>query len=164
VYGFLKYFPLAALLVLSAACSHKVRIIPKDEMTDIFADMLMADAWITAHPSAKKQADTTLVYDPIFEKYGYDRDDYQKSVAYYLLDPDDMEKMFKVIQDRFDARIKVLERQVEFEDSVNEIKGQLPAYVPEHFCLDSLGRDSLSWWRRFAADTVAYVINDGITG
>ena len=72
--------PLALAAVSFVSCGGDVKVIPKDEMAEIYAEMLLMDQWIAAHPQARRTADTSFVYEPIFEKYGYTSDDYRSSV------------------------------------------------------------------------------------
>lgn len=53
--------------------------------------------------------DTTLYYEPVFNKYGYTTDDYLHSVDYYISDP---ERFSRIL----DKSVKILEeKQAEIE-------------------------------------------------
>lgn len=85
-----KYIVVAlAALLLLASCASKSehKIISKKDFAKIYAEMFICDQWINVNHRYTKIADTTLVYEPIFEKYGYTTDDYLASVDYYLYDP-----------------------------------------------------------------------------
>lgn len=75
----------AALLV--AGCG-RAEVIPEKDMTEIYVDMFIADQWLRDHDEEKERADTTLFFDPVFRKYGYTFEDYDKSVSYYVAHPD----------------------------------------------------------------------------
>ena len=77
----------AVLLSLIGCSCDSARIISRGDMAEIYAEMLMADQWVAEHSKTRKQADTSLVYEPIFQKYGYDTEDYRASVAHYMKDP-----------------------------------------------------------------------------
>ena len=77
-----------AALLLMISCGGDGRVIPKKKMSEIYADMFTADQWISQNYKASRVADTTMVYEAIFEKYGYDSEDYRKSVDHYIQDPD----------------------------------------------------------------------------
>lgn len=101
----LSYLLAALLLTLSlVSCNRRGRIIPREKMADIYADMLLADQWLVDHPEARKTADTTFFYEPIFEKYGYSSRDYDASLNHYLKNPDKFATLI------IDAR-KSLERE-----------------------------------------------------
>lgn len=83
------FMPLAVLcLALTFSCSGGGKVIPKKKMVRIYADMFVADQWLNQNYKAERVADTSFVYEAIFEKYGYDSEDYRASVDYYIQDPD----------------------------------------------------------------------------
>ena len=67
-----KILAIAFLLVLALSCARTGRVIPEEKFSDIYAEMLLADQWISSNLKARRVADTTLFYAPILEKYGYD--------------------------------------------------------------------------------------------
>ena len=77
----------AVLAVALASCSDKPKVIPARKMKKIYREMFMADQWVLKNPAKKRKADTTWLYEPIFEKYGYTVEDYRYSVDHYLNDP-----------------------------------------------------------------------------
>lgn len=107
------FMPLAVLcLALTFSCSGGGKVIPKKKMVRIYADMFVADQWLNQNYKAERVADTSFVYEAIFEKYGYDSEDYRASVDYYIQDPD-----------RF-ARI-LRQTVLELEDRMDEQKAEL---------------------------------------
>ena len=103
----LKAHILLMLVIVLAAvsCSRKeARVIPASKMSKIYADMVIADQWIRSD-GRTLHADTTLVYEPIFNKYGYTTEDYRKSVSHYLRKPGDFADIFE------DAR-SILQKQI----------------------------------------------------
>ena len=72
----------AAALLLLAGCGGK-KVIPADKLADIYADMFLADQWLRDHPDSRELADSSLFYDPIFERYGYSFEDFDYSMQYY---------------------------------------------------------------------------------
>lgn len=79
---------LSAILLLLSSCMHRVRVIPRDKFAKIYAEMYASDQWIASNPQERDLAETTWIYGPILKKYGYTLEDYQKSVRYYLQDPE----------------------------------------------------------------------------
>ena len=67
-----KALHIVLLLVLATACGP--RIISRGDMTDIMRDILLQDQQIKQDYSLRRQADTSLVYEAVFEKYGYNMD------------------------------------------------------------------------------------------
>ena len=96
---------LAVLLVLLSCSRKHPRIIPPSTMSKIYADMVVADQWIRSGHNNYLRADTSLVYDPIFEKYGYTMEDYRASAGKYLRKPGEFADIFE------DAR-SILQKQI----------------------------------------------------
>ncbi len=104
------------VLVLAVAASCGPRKIPRSDMERIMADIFIQDQQIKSDGTLRRQADTSLVYEGIFESYGYNTDDYLYSVEYYLQDPARMEKIMGKVADRLESEIKVVEKEVELEN------------------------------------------------
>lgn len=75
---------LAVVLAGICACGHRGRVIPENKMVRIYHDIFLADQWVRDHPDARVAADTTLLFDPIFRRYGCSFEDYDRTVQYYL--------------------------------------------------------------------------------
>ncbi|MGN1220408.1 MAG: DUF4296 domain-containing protein, partial [Candidatus Cryptobacteroides sp.] len=60
--------------------------------------------------SVKRMADTSLVYEPILEKYGYSSADYRKSVETYMDDPERYSRILRTTAEILDKRIKELQQ------------------------------------------------------
>jgi len=112
---------IAAALVLAAclcSCGGEGKVIPRNKMARIYAEMFLADAWLNeAKPEARFKTDTTAFYEPIFEEYGYTIEDYWTSVSYYLLDPDRFSRIVRKSNAMLTAELKVLEKLKEEEAS-----------------------------------------------
>ena len=111
---------LAALVLAACLCScgREGRVIPRNKMARIYAEMFLADAWlIEASPEARVKADTMAFYEPIFEEYGYTIEDYWTSVSHYLLDPDRFSRIVKRSNAMLTAELKALEKAREEEQS-----------------------------------------------
>ena len=68
------------VLVMAAACGpHRI---PRDDMEDILYRMLVQDQQIKQNPQLRRQADTMLVYEGIFQAYGFNTDDFLYSLEY----------------------------------------------------------------------------------
>ena len=145
---------LGAVLLLAGSCSRGGRIIPRKAMEDIYYDMFLADQWLMDHSAARKVADTTLFYEPIFREHGYSFKDFDKSVTHYLRDPEKFAKMLKNVSVRLEKKQKALEAVKAAIDAYSEPGG----YVSSAFTADSLvWADSLVFWARpsVAADSLA---------
>ena len=93
-------------------------VIEKDDMAQIYAEMLITDQWINSNLGVRRVADTSLVYEPILKKYGYTSESYRKSVEYYLQDPDTYAEIMTETIKILDAKLAGLnERKQKMEEA-----------------------------------------------
>ncbi|MGM9737044.1 MAG: DUF4296 domain-containing protein [Candidatus Cryptobacteroides sp.] len=159
----------AALTVFS--CGERGKVIPRDDLADIYAEMFLADQWLRDNYAESKIADTSLVYAPILENHGYKAIDYVTSVNHYMEDPESFGKILEDVKDILQKRIDELtveERRQSRLDSIRRAIEAMPFRRAEIFLGD--GRDSVRkdtvWivpdstglyeWRRILPDTVYY--------
>ena len=109
----MKRFLHIVLVLLVAVACQRTRIIPKDTLTDIYTDMFLADQKVREQNIPPSQMDTMLVYEAVFEKYGYDTEDYLNSVRYYLKDPERFAKVFESVAKRLEGEVKALDKIIE---------------------------------------------------
>lgn len=134
--------PLVLLLLLPGGCAKRGRVIPAKTMSEIYAEMFLADQWLNDHSGAKRIADTSDFYGPIFEKYGYSFKDYDRSVNHYLDNPKKytgiMEKCTKILNDRLDLLRK--------EEKRRNLLKEIERYLKEH-ALEPIDfeKDSILW-------------------
>ncbi|MCR5351824.1 MAG: DUF4296 domain-containing protein [Bacteroidales bacterium] len=132
---------LAFLMAMLCGCNRRARIIPADKFSRIYQDMFVADQWIRDHPDARPVADTTLVFDPIFSRYGYSFEDYDRSVHYYL----DRPEQYSKILDRVSERLhKEGERLQQAADVLTAREVELSSYR-KGFVRRNFSTDSLRW-------------------
>lgn len=132
---------LAALLAMLCGCGRRARVIPAEKLTRIYHDMFLADQWIRDNPEARKVADTTLFFDPIFRRYGYDFEDYDRTVHYYLDHP---EKYSKILTRASDRLRKEGERMQHEADLITAREVELAAYR-RGYTRQDFSSDSLRW-------------------
>ena len=118
-----RFLHIVLVLVAAAACQNP-RIIPKDTLTDIYEDMFLADQLVRERNLPQPQMDTLLVYEAVFNKYGYNTDDYLNSVRYYLKDPERFAKVFDEVNRRLEAKVKDLDRLIEFRQRLDERRAE----------------------------------------
>lgn len=118
------------VLFLSSCGRDRVKVIPRDDLAQIYAEMLMTDQWILNTPNVRLIADTSLVYEPILEKYGYDSDDYRKSVDEYMNDPERFAKILRETGSLLDVRLKELEARKEEMNRREELRLAAQKYRP----------------------------------
>lgn len=104
---------IVCLLALVVSCHKGPRRIPRGDMEDIMMQVLLQDQYLKQHRELRKQADTTLVYEGIFESFGYDTDDFLASLEYYLEDASRMAKIMEKVESRLMVKVKEAEKEVE---------------------------------------------------
>jgi hypothetical protein len=91
------------LLAFVVSCAGE-GIIPRAKLINIMIDMHIADGLksrsVNMPSEFSVQRDSVALYGPIFAKYGYDIDDFNKSVDYYAGNPHEMKEMYDVILKR----------------------------------------------------------------
>ena len=108
--GHILVFVLLALTVLSCG---KARVIPRGKLVDIYAEMFLTDQWLRDNQDVKKTADTLLVYEPIFNRYGYTTDDYLKTVEHYMREPDKYAKILKNTAKKLEKKEKEIQKTID---------------------------------------------------
>ena len=129
-----RIMALSLLLVLALGCGHRGRVIPEDKFADIYADMLLADQWLSSNPKARRVADTTLFYAPILESYGYNVLDYNASVRHYMKKPEKFAAIISSSSKQLSAYAKRLQA---VEDEMKS-RYKLPPYKKVDFSRDTV--------------------------
>lgn len=123
----MKRFP-AYLVVLAlavglslASCGKKERVIPREKMAEIYAEMYVLDQWLDENRSLRREAETSLVYAPVLDKYGYTYDDYLNSVNVYMKDPTRYSRILRRTSEILGSRLTELkvEKKAQ-EDALKE--------------------------------------------
>ena len=126
-----RFLHIVLVLVVAVACQGP-RVIPKDTLEDIYMDMFLADQRVREENIPLAQMDTLLLYEAIFEKYGFDTDDYLNSVRHYLKDPEHFAKVFENVAKRLEGKLDALDKIIEHQ---NWVASQMGAKRPQ---LDSI--------------------------
>ena len=112
----MRHFPayLVALLALVSAlvsCGKNGRVIPKEKMAEIYAEMYVMDQWLDDNRSLRREADTSLVYAPVLDRYGYTYDDYLNSVSTYMKDPTRYSRILRRTSEILNGRLAELKAE-----------------------------------------------------
>lgn len=103
---------LLVLLMLLPSCGgRKDKVIPRSKLAEIYAEMMLVDQWMIANPTFRQQADTSLVYEPILNEYGYTSADYRKSVDVYMNDPERFARILRTTAQVLDRKLLALQAQ-----------------------------------------------------
>lgn len=126
-----RFLHIVLVLVTVAACQGP-RVIPKNTLTDIYEEMFLADQQVRERNLPRAQMDTLLVYEAVFNKYGYNTDDYLHSVRHYLKDPERFAKVFEEVAKRLEKEVDALDRLMDYEKELEEMRSR------KHPQLDSM--------------------------
>ena len=149
VRSIVRFFLPAAILASAvlSGCSSRAKGIPARKLSSIYAEMFLSDQWLRDHSAARRTADTTLFYEPVFRSYGYTTRDYDATVNYYLDHPEQYAKILHetvAILDKEATRLQKIKDRI---DGINEWNASIKGYVEKTFSLDSLHmRDSFLVW------------------
>lgn len=113
---------LSAALLIFSSCLKKEeeKVIPRSKLARIYAEMLLTDQWIQDTPAVKSVADTSLIYEPILEKYGYTKMDYLHTVDEYLDDPERFSRIWREASEILDERLKEAKKRREAMESAED--------------------------------------------
>lgn len=105
---------IVTVMVCICSCSEGGKVIPRSKLAKIYADMFVVDAWLTTAPYENRMAaDSTSVYEPIFNSYGYTTEDYLASVSHYLMDPDRFSRILKKSSHILDTDIEDIQKELD---------------------------------------------------
>lgn len=99
------------LLTLFSCSQKKERVIPRDRLSEIYAEMFVLDQWLDDNRDLRRTADTSLVYAPVLEKYGYTYDDYLRSVDFYMKDPTRYSRILRSSSEILNGRLSALKAE-----------------------------------------------------
>ncbi len=141
------------MFFLFSCSGEEGKVIPRDKFARIYAEMFVADQKIgMSDRKTRSMADTSYVYEPIFEKYGYDSDDYRASMAHYIKDADRYAKILREASSILEGEIAELKRQQAALAPLEEALVMRERYRPEKvFYMTGVGspvvtvRDSLEF-------------------
>ena len=107
-----------ALMLLSFAlafssCSKGGRVLSEHKMEMLYTDMVLADQWLRDHPKDRAMADTTLFFDPIFEKHNITFEDYDASLKYYVSKPELLAEITQKASARLSKMADIMSKEVE---------------------------------------------------
>lgn len=122
---------LSAIVFASSCGTDEAEVIPRDDLAAIYAEMMLTDQWIMSTPNVRMIADTSLVYEPILEKYGYDSDDYRKSVDVYMDDPERFAKVLRTSDQILDRRLEDLEKRKDLLERIERIRKAEKRFMPD---------------------------------
>ena len=123
---------LAAAAVLSLCCCNSGgRLIPRSDFSAIYADMMMLDQHLQMDRPSRRQADTLAVYEAVFEKYGYSREDFLYSEREYIKDAGRYVRMLKKAVVSLEKEGRALKAEKSRLDKIREAAANVRRFAPE---------------------------------
>ena len=91
---------MTAVFLLAVSCGRKEdKVIPRSKLAESNAEMMLVDQSIMNNPGNRHIADTSLVYEPVLERYGYTSADYRKSVDVYMNYPEGFSRILRTTEE-----------------------------------------------------------------
>ena len=131
----LKYLPVLLLCLLLFSCNRGARVIPRGQMSRIYAEMFLLDQRINGDWTLRRMADTTRVYEAVLDKYGYTLEDYALSQEHYIKDARRYTKMLKKSVAIVHKEGLALKEEKSREDAVYAARYGLKRFAPHRICL-----------------------------
>ncbi len=118
----IRAWHIAAVGALLLAACVGPRVIPHEDMARIYAEMLVLDQWIKNDRKISRAADTSLVYAPILDKYGYDAEDYRRSVSKYMQDPEKFARVLERTEEILNEHIELLNLEDKLQRTLDSLR------------------------------------------
>lgn len=138
-FGYIFAAFLSVLLLFSCGF-REAKVISRKDMARIYAEMLLTDQWIVTNPSMRRVADTSLVYEPILNRYGYTKEDYILSVNKYMDDPERYSRILRTTGEILDEKLSALndrkeklEKEAALRRALEEIRIEAEIDIAEYF-------------------------------
>lgn len=146
---------LLLVLCLISSCKRGNRVIPKDKFAEIYAEMFVLDQWLDDNREVRRRADTTLVYAPVLDKYGYTYNDYLLSVEEYMRDPMRYSRILRSTSEILNRRLEELKAVQEEELARARAAHRLDSLIKSvNFNMDSV---LLAMMRTHPTDSIVAV-------
>lgn len=124
---------MTAVFLLAVSCDRKEdKVIPRSKLAEIYAEMMLVDQWIMNNPGNRHIADTSLVYEPVLERYGYTSADYRKSVDVYMNDPERFSRILRTTTEILGEKLSALEdqkKEIEHQEALRKLRESLKIKV-----------------------------------
>lgn len=135
---------LFCMISIAFSCRKGDRLIPKSQFAEIYAEMFVLDQWLNDNTKYRKAADTSLVYAPVLEKYGYTYNDYMFSVEEYMRDPARYSRILRETSDILNERLGALKEIQRSETEEARRKAHLDSLISSvDFDMDSVIRSMI---------------------
>lgn len=136
------------LLVASVGCGHRAKVLKPEKMKEIYVDMFVADGWLRERQDLRIKADTSLFFDPIFEKHNCTHEEFFVSWEYYTAHPDEYSDLMMEVVDEIQKRSDIVAELLKQYEEAMAVYASLPDYASVDFKADSMkSLGSIAFWK-----------------
>lgn len=111
-------------------------------MKELYVDMFISDQWLRDNIKERSKADTTLFFDPIFERHGVTFEDYERSVDYYLSKPKTFTEIVTSVAEMLQQEADRLDEIGKMNLKIQEERKKLGEYKNVDFASDKIFRET----------------------
>lgn len=90
----MKYLKSILIIVLLYTTSCSGKLIPEEKMAQIIADIYKADRYVNSEYKLVLAADTTRIYEAVFNHYGYTSEEFIYTIEHFLSRPSKLKAMY----------------------------------------------------------------------
>ena len=110
----------AVLILLVFVCvlpgCRRGRVISNEDFAAVYEDMLLADQWLEQNPEARRTADTTLFYEPIFKEHGITKADFDATLSALISEPDKFTKTLDKVRKSLERKRRIYLHEIGEEE------------------------------------------------
>ncbi len=162
----MNHFIRIIILAVFAATSCTKGIISSDDLPEVLADLYMTDRFVLNSPQAMLKADSSMVYEPVLNKYGYTTDEFIHTMDYYLPRPNKLKSFFLKAKEILAKREMEVSQRILAQSQGDSLLAGITYYVEKADSLkemDSYERsvrwmlapEKLPYWRIYLHDSLA---------
>jgi hypothetical protein len=170
---FLKIIISLSLVIFATSC-HRDRI-PDGKMAKIIADLYLADGYMNLDFKLVQRADTSVIYENIIQKYGYDKVQFVNTINHHVSRPGKLKLIYLEAQQILMERKNFLDAEIAnrmLTENVSEIVRPILNKLDSGKVIDSYQRsvrwisypDRFAKWSAAVSDSVAIKFESPLIG
>ncbi|HNZ46851.1 MAG TPA: DUF4296 domain-containing protein [Bacteroidales bacterium] len=103
-------------MLLLPACNQGTKRIPANDLEQVLREMFLTDVILERSETLKILADSTLVYPPILDKYGYTTEQFMATMNYYSTRPTRFKSMLSRLRKSLDEERTLYNEQLTLKE------------------------------------------------
>ena len=105
----IKLFLILSFILLVVSCNMKpFNVMNKEKMADVLFDIHMTEASISVHDNGFRRLEKQTYYESVFKKYGINKEEFDKSVAWYSNNPKKYDEVYVIIKQKLDEQERLV--------------------------------------------------------